>query len=71
MEFIPWLVFIKIVLQVVKKFKKIVIKKKRLEKIVTFFIAIKRIVIIEKDCDKKKTLQKKIYVSNRMNSLVM
>ena len=58
MEFIPWLVFIKIVLQVVKKIKKIVIKKKRLEKIVIFFIAIKRIVIIEKDCDKKNIAKK-------------
>ena len=58
MEFIPWLVFIKIVLQVVKKFEKIVIKKKRLEKIVIFFIAIKRIVIIEKDCDKKNIAKK-------------
>ena len=48
MEFVRWLMFIKIVLQVVKRFKKIVIKKKRLKKIV-----IKKIVIIEKDCDKK------------------
>ena len=63
MEFIPWLVFIKIVLQVVKKFKKIVIKKKRLEKIVIFFIAIKRIVIIEKDCDKKKHCKKKFLLA--------
>ena len=36
MEFIRWLIFIKIVSQVVKRLKKIVIKK---------------IVIIEKDCD--------------------
>ena len=40
-EFIRWLIFIKIVSQVVKRFKKIVIKK----------IVIKKIVIIEKDCD--------------------
>ena len=48
MEFVRWLMFIKIVLQVVKRFKKIVIKKKRLKKTVT-----KKIVIIEKECDKK------------------
>ena len=41
--FIRWLILIKIVLQVVKRFKKIAIKTKRL----------KKIVIIEKDCDKK------------------
>ena len=41
MEFVRWLIFIKIVSQVVKRFKKIVIKK----------IVIKNIVIIEKDCD--------------------
>ena len=46
MEFIHWLIFIKIVSQVVKRLKKIVIKKKRLKKIV-----IKKIVIIEKDSD--------------------
>ena len=33
MEFIRWLVFIKIVSQSVKRFKKVVIKKKRLKKI--------------------------------------
>ena len=38
MEFIGWLIFIKIVLQVVKKIRKIVTKK---------------IVINETDCDKK------------------
>ena len=48
MEFIGWLIFIKIVLQVVKRFKKIVIKKKRLKRII-----IKKIVIIKKGCDKK------------------
>ena len=42
MEFIGWLTFIKIMLQVVKRLKKIVIKKKRLK------IVIKKIVIIEK-----------------------
>ena len=36
MEFVRWLIFIKIASQVVKRFKKILIKK---------------IVIIEKDCD--------------------
>ena len=54
MEFIGWLIFIKIVLQVVKRLKKIVIKN----------IIIKKIVIIETDCEK-------IYVSNKMNSIVM
>ena len=46
MEFVRWLIFIKVVSQVVKRLKKIVIKKKRLKKVV-----IKKIVIIEKDCD--------------------
>ena len=46
MEFACWLIFIKIVSQVVKRFKKIVIKKIVIKKIV-----IKKIVIIEKDCD--------------------
>ena len=46
MEFVCWLIFIKIVSQVVKRFKKIVIKKIVIKKIV-----IKKIVIIEKDCD--------------------
>ena len=41
--------FIKIVLQTVKKFKKVVIKKKRL----------KKVVIIEKDCDNRKRLWQK------------
>ena len=40
MEFVHWLIFIKMVSQVVKRLKKIVIKK----------ILIKKIVIIEKDC---------------------
>ena len=40
MEFVRWLIFIKMVSQVVKRLKKIVIKK----------ILIKK---IEKDCDKK------------------
>ena len=48
MEFIRWLIFIKIVLQVVKRFKKIVIKKKRLKKIVIKKIVVKKIAIIEK-----------------------
>ena len=39
MEFVHWLIFIKMVSQVVKRLKKIVIKK----------ILIKKIVIIEKD----------------------
>ena len=43
MEFVRWLVFIKIVSQVVKRFKKILIKK----------IVIKKIMIIEKDSDKE------------------
>ena len=53
MEFIHWLIFIKIVSQVVKRLKKIVIKNivKRLKKIVIKKIVIKKIVIIEKDWD--------------------
>ena len=39
--FVRWLIFIKIVSEDVKRFKKIVIKN----------IVIKKIVIIEKDCD--------------------
>ena len=46
MKFISLLIFIKIVLQAVKKFKKVVLKKKRL----------KKIVIIEKDCNNRKRL---------------
>ena len=63
MEFIRWLNFIKIVLQIVKRLKKTVIKKKRLEKIVIKKIVIiekiviKKIAIIEKHCDNlKKTM---------------
>ena len=43
MEFVCWFIFIKIVSQVVKRFKTIVIVIKK--------IVIKKIVIIEKDCD--------------------
>ena len=46
MEFVCWLIFIKIVLQAVKRFKIIVIKK----------IIIKKIVTIEKYCDSWKIL---------------
>ena len=46
MKFIRWLIFIKIVLQAVKRFKKVVIKKKGL----------KKIVIIEKGCNNGKRL---------------
>ena len=62
MEFICWFIFIKIVLQVVKRLKKIVIKKKRLEKIVIKKIVIiekiviKKIAIIEKHCDNLKKI---------------
>ena len=55
MKFIRWLIFIKRVSQVVKRFKKIV---KRLKRIV-IKIVIKKIVLIEKDCDKKKDRKKK------------
>ena len=59
MEFVRWLIFIKIVSQVVKRFKKIVIKKiaKRLKKIVIKKDYNKedcdnsKILIIEKDCN--------------------
>ena len=46
MKFIRWIIFIKIVLQVVKRLKKILIKKKRLKRNI-----IKKIVIIKKGCD--------------------
>ena len=58
MEFIRWLIFIKIVLQVVKRFKKIVTKKKRLKKIVIKKKRLKKIV-------------KKLHVSNRMILIVI
>ena len=64
---------IKIVLQVVKRFKKIVIKKKRLKKIVIKKKGLKKIVIKKKILKKiviKKIVIKKItkkrYVSNKM-----
>ena len=46
MKFIRWLIFIKIVLQAVKRFKKVLIKKKTLKNIV-----IKK-EEIKKDCEK-------------------
>ena len=60
MEFIRWLIFIKIVLQVVKKFKKIV---KRLKNLVIKKKRLKKIVI--------RKIVKRLHVSNRMNSVVM
>ena len=60
MEFIRWLIFIKIVLQVVKKFKKIV---KRLKKLVIKKKRLKKIVV--------RKIVKRLHVSNRMNSVVM
>ena len=53
MKFIPWLLFIKIVSQVVKRLKKIV---KKFKKIVIKKIVVKKIAIIEKDCDRKQML---------------
>ena len=47
MEFVRWLIFIKIVSQVVKRLKKIVIKKIVIKKIVI----IENIVIIDKNGD--------------------
>ena len=57
MEFIRWFIFIKIVSQIVKGFKKIVkrFKKIAIKEIVIKKIIIKKIVIIEKDCDKKNS----------------
>ena len=51
MEFIRWLVFIKLVSQVVKRLKKIVMKKIVIKKIVIKKTVIKKIMIIKKDCD--------------------
>ena len=51
MEFVPWLIFIKIVSQVVKRLKKIVM----IEKIVIKMIIIKKIVMIKKDFDQKNS----------------
>ena len=64
MEFIRWLNFIKIVLQIVKRLKKIVIKKKRLEKIV-----IKKIVIIEKIVIKKIVIKKIAIIEKHCDNL--
>ena len=47
MEFICWLIFMKIVSQVVKILKKFLIKKTVIKKIVT----IEKIVIIDKNCN--------------------
>ena len=52
MKFIRWLTFIKIVLQVVKRLKKIVIRKRRLKKI-----------LIKKE--RLKKIAKNIHVSNK------
>ena len=49
-ELVRWLIFIKIVSQVVKRFKKTVIKNIVIKKIVT-----KKIAIIEEDCDLKNS----------------
>ena len=62
MEFICWLIFITIVLQVVKRFKNFVIRKKRLKKIV---IKKKR---FKKNCDKEDC--EKRHVSNKMTFLI-
>ena len=51
MEFVRWLIFIKIVSQVVKRLKKIVM----IEKIVIKMIIIKKIVMIKKDFDQKNS----------------
>ena len=75
-KFIRWLIFIKIVLQVVKRLKKIIIKKivKRLKKIVIKKIVkrTKKIVIKMKRLKNViKKIVKRFQVSNRMNSVVM
>ena len=56
MKFIRLLIFRKIVLQAVKKFKKVVLKRKRLKKVVIKKKRLKKVVIIEKDCDNRKRL---------------
>ena len=65
MQFMCQLIFIKIVLQVVKRLKKIVIKKivKRLKKIMVKNKLLKTIVI--------KRIVKRLHVINKMNSVVM
>ena len=69
MEFIHQLIFIKIVLQVVKTLKKIVIKKKRLKKVV-IRKGLKKIVKRLKKIVIKKIV-KRFHVTNKMNSVVM
>ena len=51
MEFVRWLIYIKIVSQVVRRFKNIVVKKIVIKNIIIKKIIIKKIMIIEKDCD--------------------
>ena len=51
-EFVRWSIFIKIVSQVVKRSKKIVIKKILIKKIVIIqkLLYLKKVIIIEKNC---------------------
>ena len=63
MEFIHLVIFIKIALQVVKRFKKAVIKKKGLKKTVIKKKRLKNIVI--KKIEIKK-FAKRLYLSNKM-----
>ena len=51
MEFVRWLIFIKIMSQVVKRLKKIVIKKSVINEILIKKIVIEKILIIKKDCN--------------------
>ena len=48
MEFVRWLIYIKIVSQVVKRFKNIAVKKIVIKNIIIKKIIIKKIMIIEK-----------------------
>ena len=64
-EFTRWLIFIKIVLQAVKKLKKIVIKKIVIKKTVIKKIVIKKIVMVENVLWQWKCLVvMKMYCSN-------
>ena len=58
MEFILWLIFIKVVLQVVKRFKKIAIIEKDCDNekkiVIIKKIVIEKIAIIQRDCDNEK-----------------
>ena len=59
MEFIRWLILIKIVLEAAKKILKDCDKKEEVKKSCDKKEEFKKVVIIEKDCDNRKRLRQK------------